>query len=61
MTSALVGVCLREETHSYKFGSPPPLLLNRTREVRFMLLGSPPFSGGFAFMLGVFLSILLFL
>ena len=38
MTSALVGVCLREETHSYEFGSPPLLLLNRTREVRFMLL-----------------------
>ena len=51
MTSALVGVCLREETHSYEFGSPPLLLLNRTRKIRFMLLGSPPFSGGFAFIL----------
>ena len=38
MTSALVGACLREETHLHEFGSPPLLLLNRTREVRFRLL-----------------------
>ena len=38
MTKTLVGACLREETHLHEFGSPPLLLLNRTREVRFMLL-----------------------
>ena len=38
MTSALVGMYLREETHLHEFGSPSFLLLNRTREVRFRLL-----------------------
>ena len=44
MTSTLVGVCLREETHLYEFGLPPLLLLNRTREVRFRLLLIPLLS-----------------
>ena len=47
MTSALVGVYLREETHSYEFGSPPLLLSNRTREVRFRLLVIPLSYGGY--------------
>ena len=46
MTSALVGMYLREETHLHEFGSPSSLLLNRTREVRFRLLVIPLFSGG---------------
>ena len=53
MTSALVGVCLREETHLYEFGSPPLLLLHRTREVRFRLLVIPLFSGGYIVVLFV--------
>ena len=51
MTSALVGVCLREETHLYEFGSPPLLLLHRTREVRFRLLVIPHSGGILSFCL----------
>ena len=53
MTSALVGVYLRKETHC-EFGSPSLLLLNRTGEVRFMCYEFP-FRVIFAVMLVVLL------
>ena len=46
MTSAFVGMYLREETHLHEFGLPSCILLNRTREVRFRVLVIPLFSGG---------------